>query len=71
MKTLKAGLLPLYIELYDDINPAWRKPLKAFVRTISDRLGRLGVQIEAAPICRLEPEFRAAVKALEERLVRR
>ena len=61
MKALKAGLLPLYIELYDEINPAWRKPLEAFVRTISDRLRRLGVEIAAAPVCRLEPEFRASL----------
>lgn len=62
---LKAGLLPLYLKLYDEINPAWRTPLEGFIKKISRRLGQLGVEVEAAPICRVEPEFRAAVNALE------
>ncbi len=65
MTTLKAGLLPLYIKLYDDIHADWRQPLEAFVKNISLRLGKLGVEIEPAPVCRLEAEFKAAVKALE------
>lgn len=65
MTKLKAGLLPLYIKLYDDINPAWRKAHEAFIKTLCTRLGRLGLEIEAAPICRLEPEFKAAVKGFE------
>ncbi len=65
MTTLKAGLLPLYIKLYDEINPAWRKSLEEFVQNVSVRLGKLGVDIEAAPVCRVESEFKAAVKELE------
>lgn len=65
MSPLKAGLLPLYIKLYDDINPAWRKPLEVFVKKLSNRLGQLGVTIEVAPVCRLESEFKAALKVLE------
>jgi len=65
MSPLKAGLLPLYIKLYDDIDPAWRKPLEAFVKKLGNRLGQLGVAIETTPVCRLESEFKAAVKVLE------
>jgi len=65
MSPLKAGLLPLYIKLYDDINPTWRKPLVAFIEKLIPRLKQLGVEIEAAPICCVESEFKTAVKALE------
>ena len=65
MPPLKAGLLPLYIKLYDDINPAWREPQEALIKKIIARLGQLGVEIEAAPICCVESEFRTAIKTLE------
>ncbi|MFH0918804.1 MAG: hypothetical protein V1913_00455 [Fibrobacterota bacterium] len=65
MTKLKAGLLPLYIKLYDDINPVWRKPLEAYVGKISAALGKLGVEIETVPVCRIKPEFERAVKTLE------
>jgi len=66
MCPLKAGLLPFYIALYDDIDPAWRKPMEAFVKKLSQRLEQLGVDVEVAPVCRLNSEFQAAVEALEE-----
>lgn len=66
MSSLKAGLLPLYIKLYDDIDPGWRKPLEAFVLEICAGLKRLGVEVEAALVCRVESEFKSAVKALEK-----
>ena len=69
MPTLKAGLLPLYIKLYDDIDPKWRKSLEDFVKNISVRLGKLGVDIEAAPVCRVESEFNAVVKDFEGRIL--
>lgn len=69
MQTLKAGLLPLYIELYDNINPAWRKPLVAFAGKVARRLTALGVPVETAPVCRRESEFKAAVRALEAKHV--
>ncbi len=65
MSKLKAGLLPLYIKLYDEIDPKWRTPLEAFVGKLCVRLGELGVAVEAAPVCRVESEFKAAVKTLE------
>ena len=67
MTALKAGLLPLYIKLYDDIDPAWRKPLEGFVEKIGDRLRRLGLELDVAPVCRVESEFRSAVRAMEKR----
>lgn len=67
MATLKAGLLPFYIKFYDEINPVWRKSLEDFVEKVSLRLGKLGVDIEAAPVCRLESEFKAAIKQLEDK----
>lgn len=69
MPALKAGLLPFYIALYDDIDPAWRKPLEGFVKKLSRRIEDLGVLIEVAPICRLESEFRTAVATMEKQKV--
>lgn len=64
---VKTGLLPLYIQLYDDLNPAWRTPLEEFVRTLCRRLAKAGVEIEAAPVCRVKSEFRRAVTDLERK----
>lgn len=61
----KAGLLPLYIKLYDDLNPAWRLPLERFLGRVRKRLVQLGLEVEVAPVCRVAGEFKAAVKALE------
>lgn len=65
MKNPKIGLLPFYIKLYDDINPALRKPLEAWMDQISAELRKLGLDLSAAGVCRLEPEFEKAVADFE------
>lgn len=65
MLKLKAALLPLYIKLYDDIDPSWKKPLEVFAGKISAALAKLDVDIDVAPVCRVESEFKSAVKAIE------
>jgi L-arabinose isomerase len=61
----KVGLLPLYLKLYDDVDKDRRPRIDEFARTIAAELGRRGLEVVAAPICRLEKEFNAAVKKFE------
>jgi len=60
-----AGLLPLYLELYDQVAPGARERHEAFVEEIAGALAARGLEIQRAPVCRLEPEFSAAVADLE------
>ena len=62
---MKAGLLPLYIKLYDDSSPGARPRLEAFYETVATLLEARGVEILRAPFCRLEPEFARAVEGFE------
>jgi L-arabinose isomerase len=61
----RAGLLPLFLELYDRVNPGAREFLQKFLREVADGLGARGLEIRTAPVCRLEPEFAAAVGDFE------
>ena len=66
MTKTRIGLLPLYLKLYDDLDDGSRRPkVEEFPRTIAAELGRRGVEVVAAPVCRVEKEFAAAVKKLE------
>lgn len=67
MKHMKIGLLPFYLELYDKISPPeCRKPLEAFYASISSALRKRGVDVVESKICRLKPEFAAAVRTFEK-----
>lgn len=62
---MKAGLLPLYIKLYDDVVPGLRSRLEAFYETVAGALEARGVQVIRAPFCRVAPEFAQTVKSFE------
>ena len=62
---MKAGLLPLYIKLYDDTAPGVRPRLEAFYETVARSLEEKGVEILRSPFCRIEPEFAKAVADFE------
>ena len=62
---MKVGLLPLYIELYDQVVPEIRPRLEAFYNTIAAMLEKEGLTVLHAPFCRLAPEFRRAVESFE------
>lgn len=66
MKEEKIGLLPLYLKLYDDTVPSMRPRVERFCAAIASALEQQGLHIDAAPICRVEPEFRAAIKHFEQ-----
>ena len=65
-RAAKVGLLPFYLALYDSALPEARRAGERFVRQITDELGRLGLEVQPAPLCRLEAEFAAAVRGFEE-----
>ena len=60
------GLLPLYIELYDKEWPELRTRMESFNQQIASALALRGLQVSTAPVCRLEPEFKAAIKGFEK-----
>ena len=60
----KAGLLPLYLKLYDDHLPSMRETLEAFLKELGDKIAAQGVEIVTAPICRQRPEVKQAMADL-------
>lgn len=61
----KAGLLPFYLKLYDDLLPACRDGFTGYVRHIGAALEARGVAVETAPVCRVAEEFKAAIRQFE------
>jgi L-arabinose isomerase len=61
-----AGLLPMYIELYDQTVPDCRAEVEAFRDQVVAGLQAQGIEVVAAPVCRLQAEFAAAVRQIEE-----
>ncbi|MFH0797358.1 MAG: hypothetical protein V2A65_09990 [Candidatus Omnitrophota bacterium] len=66
MNKSKVGLLPLYLELYDRTLSEYRVSAEKFLKTIIKHLQNRGIEVVAAPICRLKKEFAGAVKSFEE-----
>jgi L-arabinose isomerase len=62
----RAGLLPLYLKLYDESNPGAREFLEKYLGEVAEGLGARGLEVQTAPVCRLEPEFASAVSDLEK-----
>jgi L-arabinose isomerase len=65
MASMRIGLLPFWLKLYDDTAAHARPRIEAFTRTIAEAFERRGVATVAAPVCRLEKEFVGAVKSFE------
>jgi len=62
----KVGLLPLYIELYDQAWPELRARVNSFYEQIAAALTGRGLEVSTVPVCRLKPEFESAVRQFEE-----
>ncbi len=71
MKRFTMGLLPLYLKLYDDGDKdgSRRKQVEKLPKAIAAEMEKRGIGVEAAPVCRVQKEFAAAVKALEAKAV--
>jgi len=62
----RAGLLPFYLKLYDDLLPACRDGFAEYVQRIRAGLEMRGVEVVMAPVCRVAEEFEAAIKQFEQ-----
>ena len=62
---MKIGLLPLYIQLYEECAPAYHDPAQRAVDTAADALRKCGFEVESTSLCRVEPEIAAAVRSFE------
>ncbi len=65
MKETTIGLLPLYLQLYDEVDPGKRPRVDKFYQTIADELEQRGLRVLTCPICRLKEEFEHAVDTFE------
>ena len=66
MSKTKIGYLPLYIKLYDDSNPHYRDPMVDHMHTLISMLESEGLEVVAADVCRVRPEFEAAAKLFND-----
>jgi L-arabinose isomerase len=67
MRTISVGLLPLYIKLYDDVDPSLREKQIPFLREAAAALEAEGLDVLVSVVCRVRPEFERAVAAFNER----
>ena len=61
MQAVAVGLLPLYLKLYDDTSPEHRAGVERFCDVIAAELRTRGFDVVAAPVCRIESEFKSAI----------
>ena len=66
MQKVKIGFLPLYVELYDLTCPEMRPKIEKFNNEVIEKLKEYA-DVYAMPICRLEAEFKEAVRLFEEK----
>ncbi len=65
IKRPKAGLVPFYLKLYDDLMPEYRAGFDCLINDITTSLSKRGIDICAAPVCRVATEFENAINMLE------
>lgn len=65
MRKPTAGLLPMYLALYDKTDAGRRHKFEPLFAAIRERTLTAGIDLLEAPICCVEPEFRAAVADFE------
>lgn len=65
-KSLKIGLLPLYLELYDETKPKVRNEFSPFIEKICKLLESHKIEVVLADICRISQEFERAVSQFEK-----
>ena len=66
MQKVKIGFLPLYVELYDLTCPEMRPKIEKFNNEVIEKIKEYA-DVYAVPICRLEAEFKEAVRLFEEK----
>jgi len=62
----RAGLLPLYLELYDNRLPEMRTKLTPFLDQVATGLQSKGVEVTRGEVCRLRPEVDQALDLFDQ-----
>ena len=62
---MKIGLLPLYIQLYDETSPEARPRLESFYEEIIRLFSERNVEVEKSAFCRKKHEFANTIHAFE------
>ena len=62
---MKIGLLPLYIQLYEECAPAYHDPAQRAADAAADALRKCGFEVESTSLCHVEAEISAAVRKFE------
>ncbi len=62
--TPKVGLIPLYLQLYDQVRPELRPSMEGFAERVAQVLRSGGLEVHTAPVCRVRAEVERAVTAL-------
>jgi len=66
MDESRAGLLPLYVKLYDQTLPGLRERVGPFAEEAAEALRREGVAVTVAPVCCERKEVEAAIRRFRE-----
>ena len=66
MKSARIGLLPLYVKLYDEMLPELRGALMPFLKDVADAFRGRGVEVDAAPVCRVQRDVAGAINSFEQ-----
>lgn len=69
MEKVKVGFLPIYLKLYDDRAARVRPVIEAYRDDLVAALENTGIELVKADICRIAPEFEAAVATFEHEKV--
>ena len=62
---MKIGLLPLYIQLYEECASAYHAPAQAAADRAAEALRKCGFEVESTSLCHVGPEISAAVRKFE------
>ena len=62
---MKIGLLPLYIQLYEECAPSYHDPAQRAADAAADALRKCGFEVESTSLCRVKSEIAAAVRKFE------
>ena len=62
MESPTIGLLPLYVKLYDETHPALCGELEPFLHRVAAAFRERGVDVVAAPVCRVKEQIARAVR---------
>ena len=64
-REVRAALLPLYLDLYDRTMPEVKAECEKIIGLVSRGLEEIGIAITKLPTCRIEAEFKDAIRTAE------